>query len=157
MRSSPNRLTSDKSKKQKLAARKKSETAAQHESSSHSGRNRRLQLTSADTDADAVPAVRTKSVLERMPFETLCHCVSYLDPPSLASLSGVSIYFREFLSDDLVWKLALFANLLDIRPECNQEVSSKAFLLRRIEPTWKAEYIERFRSLMYAHSWPNFP
>jgi hypothetical protein len=83
-----------------------------------------------------------------MPYETLSHVTSYLDPPALANLSGVSSYFKEYLSDDVVWKLALFANLLDIRPEREKD-SPRAFLLRRIESTWKAEYIERFRALTY--------
>jgi hypothetical protein len=83
-----------------------------------------------------------------LPYETLCHVASYLDPPSLAKLSAVNRYWHEFISDDVVWKLALFANILDISPEREHE-SPKAFLLRRLEPTWKAEYITRYNVLMY--------
>jgi hypothetical protein len=148
MHSSPNRLSQNKSKKPK-AFHKQTQSSAQHESANSSSHySHRHQLTDADANAGAG---RRKSVLERMPYETLNHVTAYLDPPALANLSGVSSYFKHYLADDVVWKLALFANVLDIRPEREKD-SARAFLLRRIESTWKAEYIQRFRALTYVHA-----
>lgn len=147
MHSSPNRLSQNKSKKPK-ASPKQPQSSAQHESANSSLHSHCRQLKDADANSGTG---QPKSILERMPYETLSHVTSYLDPPALANLSGVSSYFKEYLADDVVWKLALFANVLDIRPEREKD-SARAFLLRRIEFTWKAEYIQRFKALTYVHA-----
>ena len=140
MHSSPNRISQNKSKKQK-ATSQNPRTSAQHESAISESSNPQHLL----TDAELRTAKRS-SILQRLPYETLCHITSYLDPPALANLSAVSSWFKSFLGDDLVWKLALFANVLGIRPE-DEKDSARAFLLRRTEATWKIEYIERFQAL----------
>ncbi|CAG8700784.1 12596_t:CDS:2, partial [Acaulospora colombiana] len=66
------------------------------------------------------------------------------ETPSM--LSMVDKYFKEYTSHDVVWKLALFTNVLDIRPEYETK-STRAFLLRRLEKTWKLEYIKRHQTL----------
>ncbi|KIM29195.1 hypothetical protein M408DRAFT_68296 [Serendipita vermifera MAFF 305830] len=136
MHSSPNRI-SKKSKNQK-ATSQNARISAQHESAISKSSNSQL--------TDAIVREARRSVLERFPYETLTHITSYLQPPALASLSAVSSWFKEYLSDDVVWKLALFANILGIHPE-HQKHSSRAFLLRRTESTWKLEYIVRFQSI----------
>lgn len=135
MHSSPNQI-SNKSKKQK-ATPKNPRISAQHESAHSNSSNPQL------TDADVRAARR--SILERFPYETLVHITSYLPPPALANLSAANSWLKDFLNDDVVWKLALFVNILGIRPEHEKE-SPRAFLLRRTESTWKTEYIERFQA-----------
>jgi len=131
-------LSQNKSKKQKSAS-KNPVQHAQHELHSH-----QHQLTNADANANAGAA--KPSILERFPYETLLHVTSYLEPPALAHLAAVSSYFKGCIADDVVWKLALYSNILEIQPEREKD-SPRAFLLRRIESTWRAEYIERFRAL----------
>lgn len=136
MQHSPNRSSPKKSKHQTVA--KNRQSSAQHVSNQPQSLSSSALLRGGDG----------ATVFQLLPYETLCHISSYLDPPSLASLAAVNRYLHEFLSDDVVWKLALFANILDIRPEREHE-SPKAFLLRRLESTWKAEYITRYNSLLY--------
>ncbi|PVF96794.1 hypothetical protein CPB86DRAFT_708269 [Serendipita vermifera] len=140
MQHSPNRLTTKKANKQAVA-NKSRQYSAQHVSSSLLSDQLRNHLYGGVHDGR-----RTHSILHSFPYETLCHITSYLDPQSLVQLSMVDKYFKEYASNDLVWKLALFTNVLDIRPEYETK-STRAFLLRRLEKTWKLEYIKRHQAL----------
>ncbi|KAG8806526.1 hypothetical protein FRC17_004947 [Serendipita sp. 399] len=50
------------------------------------------------------------------------------------------------MADDVVWKLALCSSYLGIPPG-QEHTSPRAFLLRRLETTWKNEYITRYNVL----------
>lgn len=127
MQTSPNRLSPKKSST-KSALAKSRHLSAQH-----------------------VPAcsntTHQRSILHRFPYESLFHITSYLDPRSLSALGAVDRFLREYASEDVVWKLALYANVLGIQPEREQD-SPRAFLLRRLETTWKGEYITRYSALI---------
>jgi len=136
MQHSPNRFSHKKSKTSAVA--KNRHFSAQHVSSHYQS----ISSSALQGGTDGA------TVFQLLPYETLCHVASYLDPPSLAKLSAVNRYLHEFISEDVIWKLALFANILDIHPEREHE-SPTAFLLRRLEPTWKAEYICRYNGVLY--------
>jgi hypothetical protein len=145
MQHSPNRLTTKKSNKQAVA-NQSHQKSAQHVSSSLLSNQLLRNSLHGDNNSTLVRGDGRQSILHRFPYETLCHITSYLDPGSLLQLSDVDKYFKEYTSHDVVWKLALFANVLDIRPEYETK-STRAFLLRRIEKTWKQEYIKRYEIL----------
>jgi hypothetical protein len=141
MQSSPNRFSQKKSSK--LPVAKSQFTSAQHESH-HPDHQHQQQpgLDGPDSSNDY------RSILHRAPYETLCHITAYLDPPSLGSLLQVDRYLRKCVSDDVMWRSALFFSVLGIHPERERD-SPRRFLLRRLESTWKAEYITRYNVLLY--------
>lgn len=149
MQSSPNRFSQKKSSK--LPVAKSQFTSAHYESHhQHHQPPQRSELDSSDGASNFHGFNGSRSILHRTPYETLCHIIAYLDPPSLESLSQVDRYLRKCISDDVVWRSALFFSVLGIHPERERE-SPRRFLLRRLESTWKAEYIARYSMLRYVY------
>ncbi|KAJ4484231.1 hypothetical protein C8J55DRAFT_38610 [Lentinula edodes] len=78
-----------------------------------------------------------------IPAETLAHITAYLDPPSLFALSQVNRALYGHIGEDHTWHRAFLLHFLGILPESNIH-SKKALVLRRIESSWRKEYVSRF-------------
>ena len=86
------------------------------------------------------------SLLHALPFETLTNVTAWLDPPSLLVLGLVDKYLKRYVDNDNVWQVAFLAHFLDVAPE-EGTTDARMLLLRRVENSWKREYISRYSLL----------
>jgi hypothetical protein len=84
------------------------------------------------------------SLLLALPAESLTHITSFLDPVSLLLLAQASRRLAAHLRDDATWRRAFLCQFLGIRPEDDLQ-GAKSLLLRRSEPTWRKEFIARWK------------
>ena len=89
------------------------------------------------------------SLLHALPFETLTNVTAWLDPPSLLVLGLVDKYLKRYVDNDNVWQASFLAHFLDVAPE-EGTTNARVLLLRRVESSWKKEYISRYKLLQYA-------
>ncbi|KAF8313309.1 uncharacterized protein EI90DRAFT_3159748 [Cantharellus anzutake] len=76
------------------------------------------------------------------------HVTSTLDPKSFYSLSMANRALFEHVSNDRTWKIAFSVQFLGLEPESEiDDPKGKALLLRRIESSWKKEFIARWALL----------
>lgn len=85
-----------------------------------------------------------------LPTENITHITSYLDPETLLALATVSSAFHLHIQDDHTWHMAFVRNFLDVDPLVNLPTVN-SILLRRTEPTWRKEYIYRYRIRRYVY------
>lgn len=83
------------------------------------------------------------SLLHALPLETLTNVTAWLDPPSLLVLGLVDKYLKRYVDNDNVWQVAFLAHFLDVAPE-EGTTDARMLLLRRVEYSWKREYISRY-------------
>jgi len=88
------------------------------------------------------------SLLHALPFETLTNVTAWLDPPSLLVLGLVDKYLKRYVDNDNVWQAAFLVHFLDVAPE-EGTTNARMLLLRRVETSWKREYISRYKLLQY--------
>jgi len=86
------------------------------------------------------------SLLHALPFETLTNVTAWLDPPALLALGLVDKYLKKYVGNDGIWQTAFFAHFLDVAPE-EGTTNARLLLLRRVENSWKREYISRYKLL----------
>jgi len=86
------------------------------------------------------------SLLHALPFETLTNVTAWLDPLSLLALGLVDKYLKRYVDNDSTWKTAFLVHFLDVAPE-EWTINARMLLLRRIENSWKREYISRYKLL----------
>jgi hypothetical protein len=88
------------------------------------------------------------SLLHALPFETLTNVTAWLDPPSLLALGLVDKYLKRYVDNDNIWQAAFLAHFLDVAPE-EGTTNARMLLLRRVENSWKREYISRYKLIQY--------
>lgn len=86
------------------------------------------------------------SLLHALPCETLTNVTAWLDPPSLLALGLVDKYLKRYVDNDNIWQTAFLAHFLGVAPE-EGTTNARMLLLRRLENTWKREYISRYKLL----------
>jgi hypothetical protein len=82
-------------------------------------------------------------ILLDLPNESLTHITSFLDPPSLLTLSRVCQLLFRHVEDDNTWRLAFVYHYFGVSPE-SDAYDVNRLLLRRFETTWRNEFIVRF-------------
>jgi hypothetical protein len=90
----------------------------------------------------------TESRLLDVPAESLTHITSYLTPPSLLTLATTCRSLYEHVKDDNTWLRAFLNQFLSISPERELE-NEKILPLRRMENTWRKEFILRYSFRRY--------
>jgi len=85
-----------------------------------------------------------KHDLLTIPQEVLSRITSYLDPPSLQTLSLINKHFYGHVKDDNTWYHAFVQQFLGIDFENELYESHRRLLLRREAKTWRQEFITRF-------------
>ena len=86
------------------------------------------------------------SLLHALPCETLTNVTAWLDPPSLLALGLVDKYLKRIVDSDSIWHTAFLAHFLHVAPE-EWSMNGRMLLLRRVENSWKREYISRYKLL----------
>lgn len=98
------------------------------------------------------------SILLDIPVESLTHVTSYLAPPSLFALSRTCTRLYEHVKDDITWYRAFLTQVVGVGPEGHLK-NGKVILLKRLEQTWREEFLLRYRLRQYAPSytlqWPH--
>jgi hypothetical protein len=107
--------------------------------------------TQSQTRSKTTPESTRHHGILLLPYESLTHCTSYLEPPTLLYLSLVNRHFYEHVANDLTWLYAFNLHFLGIGPEVTP-LGSGALLLRRTESTWRKEYINRYNLTRLAFS-----
>jgi len=83
------------------------------------------------------------SFLLSLPFESLTHITSFLDPLSLLALGKVNKQLYRHIKDDNTWHRAFLCQFLGIMPESDlQDVRCLTF--RHSAATWKRDYISSY-------------
>ena len=106
------------------------------------------------SNANLVPVQHGKqqqpvSILLDIPVESLTHVTSYLAPPALFALSRTCTRLYEHVKDDITWYRAFLTQVMGVRPEGHLD-DGKAILLKRLEHTWREEFLMRYRLRRYA-------
>ncbi|KIJ64307.1 hypothetical protein HYDPIDRAFT_154702 [Hydnomerulius pinastri MD-312] len=82
------------------------------------------------------------SLLFDVPAESLTYITSYLTPPSLLALARTCSHLYKHVKDDNTWLRAFLNQFAGIGPEHSLD-NEKVLLLRRLENTWRKEFILR--------------
>jgi WD40 repeat protein len=138
MHKTPNQFSEQKSSNKQLSKSQPAGTA--HHVPSHT-KHRPVFRTGGLGSSDSVG-----SLLHALPFEMLTNVAAWLDPPSLLALGLVDKYLKRYVENDHVWQTAFLAHFLDVAPE-EGAIYGRMLLLRRVEHTWKREYISRYKLL----------
>jgi hypothetical protein len=87
-----------------------------------------------------------------LPSESITHITSFLDPSSLFALSRVNKELYEHVKNDNTWHRAFLCQFLGIGPETDlndSNVKARSLMLRRMETTWRQEFLARFHLKRY--------
>jgi len=76
-----------------------------------------------------------------VPDEALTHITSFCEPPALLQLGQANRRLYAHVSDEQCWLRAFLVFFLGIGPEVSVEIVH----IRRIRPTWREEFISRFK------------
>ena len=82
------------------------------------------------------------SPLLLLPSESLTHITSFLDPPSLRSLSLTCSKFHEHISDDNTWHRAFVCQFFGVLPE-SALIDFRPLTFRSTGKTWRHEFVRR--------------
>ena len=82
------------------------------------------------------------SPLHSLPSETLTHITSFLDPPSLRSLSLSCRKFQEHVNEDNTWHRAFFYQFFGLSPVDTLD-GFRPLTFRSTAKTWRLEFIRR--------------
>ena len=83
-----------------------------------------------------------------VPGESLTHITSYLDVPTLLSLSRVNKSLHEHVNNDSTWYRALLCQFLGVSPESDL-CGVQGITLRRTESSWRKELVYRHITSVY--------
>ena len=100
-------------------------------------------------NSSSLPERRTPLLC--VPGESLTHITSYLDVPTLLTLSRVNKFLHEHVNNDSTWCRALLCQFLGISPESDLQ-GAQSIVLRRTESTWKRELVYRHITSVYVSS-----
>lgn len=92
------------------------------------------------------------SVLLALPSESLTHVTSFLDPHSLLALAQVNKHLHEHVKDENTWHRAFVFQFLGVGAEGDTN-GTESLMVRRMESTWRKEYIIRWNLRRYV---PNY-
>ncbi|KAF8882807.1 hypothetical protein BD779DRAFT_1444511 [Infundibulicybe gibba] len=82
--------------------------------------------------------------LSFIPAEVLTGITSHLNPPDLFTLSQTSNAIYQHVKDDNTWRSAFLCQLVGIRPESDAQSDENVLLVRRLESSWRAEFIQHY-------------
>ncbi|TCD62793.1 hypothetical protein EIP91_006411, partial [Steccherinum ochraceum] len=120
-----------------------------HRTKFHASKYQPQHGISSSYRAHALPASQNReSTLFNIPAESLTHITSFLAPPALFALGRTNKQLHDHINDDNTWRRAYFCQFLGISPEDDLRDGAidggRSLMVRRIESTWKREYVHRW-------------